>query len=52
MFGATSNTTSPLPAPEDPRTTVSHGSLLVAVHAQPLAVVTLTVPVPPAALND
>jgi hypothetical protein len=51
-FAATWNTTAPVPVPEAPLTTVSQLSLLVAVHAQPLDVVTVTFPVPPAALND
>jgi hypothetical protein len=44
--------TTPAPVPEAPLTTVSQLSLLVAVHAQPLDVVTVTSPVPPVAVND
>jgi len=44
--------TTPVPVPEAPLITVSQLSLLVALHAQPLDVVTLTFPVPPMALND
>jgi hypothetical protein len=52
VLAATWNTTTPVPVPEAPLTTVSQFSLLVAVHAQPLDVFTLTFPVPPTALND
>ena len=52
VFAATRNMTTPAPVPDAPLTTVSQLSLLVAVHAQPLDVVTLTFPVPPGALND
>ena len=38
----------PLPLPVAPALIVIHVSLLVAVHAQPVEVVTATVPVPPA----
>jgi len=51
-FASTWNTTTPGPVPEVPLVTVSQRSLLVAVHAQPLAVFTSTVPVPPVASND
>ena len=52
VLGATWNTTTPAPVPEAPLTTVSQLSLLVALHAQPLDVFTLTFPVPPVAVND
>ena len=38
--------------PDAPLVTESHAALLVAVHAQPVGEVTLTVPLPPAAVND
>jgi hypothetical protein len=40
--------TEPLPVPVAPALTVIHATLLVAVHAQPVAAVTVTVPLPPA----
>ena len=40
--------TVPLPLPLAPDVIVIHGALLVAVHAQPAAAVTATLPVPPA----
>jgi hypothetical protein len=49
---ATLNSTTPLPVPEAPLTTMSQVSLLVALHMQPLDVVTLTLPVPPVASKD
>ena len=52
VLAATRIMTTPGPVPEAPLTTVSQLSLLVALHAQPLAVFTLTFPVPPVALND
>jgi hypothetical protein len=36
--------TCPFPVPGEPETTVIHGALLVAVHAQPAPAITLTVP--------
>jgi len=45
VFAATAKVTFPLPVP--PFVTVIHGTLLVAVHAQPAFVVTLTLPFPP-----
>src|SRR3712207_2715917 len=42
------NVTGPGPSP-DARDTVSHGTLLAAVHGHPAVVLTLTDPVPPAA---
>lgn len=46
---ATAKVTVPEPFPLAPPVIVIHGALLVAVHAQPLAVFTPTVPVPPPA---
>lgn len=40
-----------MPLPLAPPVTVSHEALLVAVHAQPVAAVTATLPVPAAALG-
>jgi hypothetical protein len=51
VLAATRYTTTPLPVPEAPLTTVSQLSLLVALHAQPLEVFTLTLPVSAVALN-
>jgi hypothetical protein len=42
--------TVPLPLPLAPDVTLNHVSLLAAVHAHPVPAVTLTVPVPPAAV--
>ena len=47
-FGATANWTEPLVLPLAPDVIASHGAPPVAVHEQPLGVVTATVPVPPA----
>ena len=52
VFGATRYATTPVSVPEAPLTTVSQLSLLVALHAQPLDVVTVTFPVPPIPPND
>jgi len=52
VLAATRNTTTPVPVPDAPLTTVSQLSLLVALRAQPLDVLTFTLPVPPVALND
>ena len=52
VFAATSNVTEPLPDPLAPPVTVIHAALLVAVHGQPVATVTLLLPVPAAAVND
>jgi hypothetical protein len=49
VFAATLKLTVPLPLPLAPAVTVIHAALLVAVHAQPVVVVTLVLPVPPAA---
>jgi len=45
----TVNVTDPFPLPVAPDVTVIHEALLLAVHAQPLEVVTLTVTEPPEA---
>ena len=52
VFAATSNVTEPLPDPVAPAVTVIHAALLAAVHAQPVAAVTLLPPLPPAAVKD
>ena len=52
VLGVTLNSTTPLPLPAAPLTTMRNGSLLVAVHAQLLDVFTLTFPVPPNASKD
>jgi hypothetical protein len=49
VFGATVYATLPLPLPVAPLVIASHDLLLDAVHAQPVAAVTLMVPLPPAA---
>jgi len=46
VFMATENCVTPAPLPLAPAVMVIQESLLVAVHAQPVAVVTLTLPVP------
>jgi hypothetical protein len=46
---ATLKVTIPLPVPLAPDVTVTHGALLLAVHAQVAPVVTVTVPEPPSA---
>ena len=51
VFGATSNVTTPVPVPEAPLTTMTQLTLLAALHAQPLDVFTVTLPVPPVVLN-
>jgi len=51
-FAATLNTTAPFPVPLAPKVTVTHAALLVAVQAQPVAVDTATVPVPPGAVTE
>ena len=50
-FAATVNATVPLPLPVAPDEIVMNVALLVAVHAHPVAAVTDTDPVPPAAPN-
>jgi hypothetical protein len=52
VFAATVNAAVPLPEPVAPLVTVIHGALLAAVQEQPVATVTLLLPVPPAAAND
>src|SRR3712207_3653796 len=47
LVDATLNCTSPLPLPLAPDEIVTHGALLVAVHAHPSPAVTPTLPVPP-----
>jgi hypothetical protein len=49
VFTAALKVTVPLPVPLDPAVTVTQLAPLVAVHAQPVMVVTATLPVPPAA---
>jgi hypothetical protein len=48
-LAATTNATVPFPARLVPSAMVIHGTLLVAVHAQPALAWTVTVPEPPAA---
>jgi hypothetical protein len=50
VFAAALMPTVPLPLPLAPDVTLNHVSLLAAVHGQPVPAVTLTVPVPPAAV--
>ena len=52
VFAATSNVTEPLPDPVAPPVSVIQAALLAAVHAQPVAAVTLLLPLPAAAVND
>jgi len=52
LLAVTLNSTTPLPVPAAPLTTMRNGSLLVAVHVQLLDVFTLTFPVPPNASKD
>jgi hypothetical protein len=47
-LAATEKLTTPLPVPLAPAVTLINPALLTAVHAQPAAVVTFTVPLPPA----
>ena len=49
VFAAALKVTVPLPEPLDPAVTVTQLAPLVDVHAQPVVVVTATVPVPPVA---
>ena len=51
VFAATLKLTVPLAEPLDPAVTVTQLAPLVAVHAQPVIVVTATLPVPPASAN-
>lgn len=48
-FAATVNATVPLPVPAAPEVIVIHDAVGTAVHAHPLAVVTVKLPEPPAA---
>jgi hypothetical protein len=52
VFAAALKVTDPLPLPDAALVIVSQFALALAVHAHPLAVVTATVPVPPAAPTD
>ena len=53
VFAATVNATDPLPLPLAPLVIVIQGVAVVAVHAHPVALVTLTdVAGPPAAVGD
>jgi hypothetical protein len=47
VLAATVKSTVPLPLPLAPAAIVIHVSVVVAVHAQPLAEVTATLPAPP-----
>ena len=49
VFAATEKLTTPLPVPEAPEVMVRNAALLLAVHAQPLFVVTVMDADPPAA---
>jgi len=51
-FAAMSNVAEPLPDPVAPPVSVIQAALLAAVHAQPVARVTVLLPLPPAAEND
>jgi hypothetical protein len=51
VFGATVNATVPLPLPDAPDEIATKAALLAAVHVHPVAAVTGTDPVPPAAPN-
>jgi hypothetical protein len=52
VFGSTVNVTVPFPDPDAPLVTVIHALLVVAVHGQPAAAVTVLLPLPPDAVND
>jgi hypothetical protein len=52
VLGAAVNPTLPEPVPDAPLEIVTHGVMLVAVQLHPELVVTLTVPLPPAADSD
>ena len=52
VFAATLNPTVPLPDPEAPLVTEIQAALLDAVHGQPVAMVTLLLPVPPDSEKD
>ena len=51
-FAATLKSAPPEPDPVAPLVSVIHAALLAAVHAHPAPVVTVLLPVPPAAVND
>jgi hypothetical protein len=51
VFAAMLYVTEPLPLPVAPAVTAIHASLLATVHAQPVAAVTVNVPVPAAAVG-
>jgi hypothetical protein len=51
-FAVTLKPTVPLPEPVAPLVTVIQDALLAAVHAQPVATLTVLLPVPAEALND
>ena len=52
LFAATVNATEPLPLPLVPLAIVIHDTFEDAVHAHPLLLVTVTVPLPPVASTD
>ena len=52
VFAATLKPAVPLPDPVAPLVTVIQAALLAAVHAQPVATVTLLLPVPPDSATD
>jgi len=52
VFAATLKPTVPLPDPVAPLVRVIQEALLAALHEQPVAAVTLLLPVPPDAVND
>jgi hypothetical protein len=52
VLAATEKFANPVPVMLVPRVTVIHDALLVVVHAQPLTVLTVTLPDPPAAGKD
>ena len=52
VFAATPNETAPLPDPVAPAVTVIHEALLEAVQAQPVAAVTVLLPLPATAVKD
>ena len=52
LFALTENDTVPWPVPLAPDVIEIHDASFVAVHAQPLPVVTVMVPLPPSAPTD
>ena len=52
LFDATLNVTVPLPSPDEPLVIVTQAALLDAVQAQPDPLVTLKLPLPPAAAKS